>query len=323
MPISKSQLPSRAGCLLLACLILVAGCSSSPYPAGWSPPLPDAGPGCAGVTGTFENLGVSSKDDRVAMAMLFFPLKPSEKLLLMYERFAVTKVAITFSDESTLSIRGLVEDELLFERQLTGEAFECRDQHLVLRTSNWGIDSTLFVPVVHRTSAEHLLSRAEDGSLIIENHQNSGGLAVVVPVAARLQQWFRFQPSPATRSPAESARLPRGVRESPPPMQALRPPDGTPDWSGYERAKRCLASARQNIDGPLPADPALLDGRSSQAFLLQGLDGGMSPEGEVSGNDWYPVTHDLRVEKQHREAPELADRYVLCLLAQGYRFSED
>jgi hypothetical protein len=284
--------------------------------------LPDAGPGCTSVPGTFENFGVSTNGDRVVMTMMFFPLRPTEQLLLNYERLAVTKLSITITDESSLVIQGWVEDELLFEGRLTSDEFECREQALVLRTSNWGIDTTLFVPIVHRTSAEYLLSRAEDGALIIETHEISSGVLAVVPIALKAQQWLRFEPSPASRAPADRAKLPRGVRQSSTPIQVLRPPDGTPNWSGYERAILCLAKVRKDKGAPLPTDSSLLGGRSTQAFLLQGIDGGLAPQGVVRGNDWFPATHDLRVEKQHREAPELADRYVLCLLEKGYRWED-
>jgi hypothetical protein len=271
----------------------------------------------------YENFGVWDNGDRVDLASLFFPLTINEPLELNYERLAVTRLSITVPDHTRLAIKAWVEDELLFERQLTGEQFECRQQYLVLHASNWGLNSIFILPIVYRTSVEHLLSRAQDGALIIENHELSGGAVAVVPIGLKAQYWYRFESSPATRSPADIAKLPRGVRQHPLRVQVLRPPADAPDWSGYDQAKKCLTRASQTRDDPMFSDRSSLGGRSTQAFLLQTREDVLVPHGIVQGNNWHPATHDLRIEKQHREAPELADRYVLCLLRKGYRWDDE
>ena len=305
-------------------LLLAAGCVSTPYPSDRVPPLPDAGTNCVSLTGSFENFGIRDDGDRVVMAELLFPVKASEPLMLNYERLAVTRLSIAFPDESSLDIQGWVEDELLYEQRLTREEFECRERHLVLRDSKWGIDGIApFLPILYRSSVERLLSRAEDGSLIIENHEFSGGALTVVPIALKARYWFKFDSSPATRTPAEIEKLPGGTRLQFPRLQVLRPPDGAPDWSGYRQATDCLARVGQSGDKPMLADSSLLGGRRTQAFLLQGSDGQLLPSGIVREHDWLPATHDLRIEKQHREALEIADRYVECLLGRGYRWDTD
>lgn len=321
-PVPRKAVVATSCAAWLTCLLLLAGCATSPYPADWAPPLHGTGTDCAGVPGRFENIGRWDNGDPIAMAHLLFPVQLSEPGMLNYERFAVTSVSIAFRDETTLDIEAWVRDELLFERQLAGEEFECLQGQLALHTSSWGLNSVMFLPVVYRTSVEHLLSRAEDGALIVENHELSGGAVAVVPIGAKARYWFRFEPSPAARAPADVARLPRGVRAQSTPAQVLRPPDDAPDWSGHGRAKECLKQASDDSETPVLADASLLKGRSTQAFVLQNIDGVLVPNGIVRGRDWLPATHELRVEKQHREPPELTDRYVLCLLAKGYRWDD-
>ena len=43
------------------------------------------------------------------------------------------------------------------------------------------------------------------------------------------------------------------------------------------------------------------------------------PSGKVDGNNWWPSTHELRIEKLNWQLPAIADNYVLCLLDKGYR----
>lgn len=301
--------------------LFLAGCVTNPYPADWAPILADGRTDCASLAGFYENFGTWDDGDPVAMATIFFPLRAAEPLLLNYERLAVTRLSITLAQDSAVDVRAWVGDDLLLERRLDPAEVECRGQQLALHDSSWQVAGVApFLPVLGRSSVERLMGRTSDGSLVIENHEFSAGAVVVVPMAVKARYWFRFAPSVASPATVGAPELPRGVRREPPPVQVLVPPTGSPDWSGYGQATECLARAAEGWTGTDDRHLALLEGRSTQSFILQNLQGSLAPHGIVRGNDWLPASHDLRVEKQHRESPQLADRYVLCLLGKGYRW---
>jgi len=310
--------------LLLPVVLVLTGCTANPYPADWSPLLQQAAADCVSLDGSFENFGVWDDGDQVVLADLFFPLKISEPRLYHYERLAVTRLTLAVGVQSALAIQAWVGDDLLFERQIARDEFDCVDGQLVLHNSDWQFGGVPpFLPVLARSSVERRLFRSADGALIMENHEFSAGALAVVPIAFKASYWFRFERSPEILPDSAVVMLPGGVRQQPVSIQVLLPPVDAPDWSGYDQAVACLATARSAGRQSAPVASDLLQGRSTQAFLLQAGDGTLVPHGIVNGNDWHPATHDLRIEKQHRENPATSDRYVICLLNRGYRWDDE
>ena len=308
-----------------ACLICAAGCATAPYPDEWSRPLADAASRCPDLTGSYENFGVWDDGDRIVLASLFFPLGLNEPLLKNYELLAISQVTLEHQTNNDLAVRAWVGDEQLMERQLPASQLPCREGRIVFQDTSWGLGGVApFLPVVIHSSVDHLLSLASDGSLVMENHEFTKGAVIVIPVATKAQYWYRFlRVSPNSPGQGNDVNRPRGVREGTISDYRLLPPEDAPAWSGYSQAGACLDKASRSKDTPDAQALASLGGRSTQGFILQdGRGSALLQHGSVIGNDWIPVTHRLRVEKQHWSSPSVADRYVICMLQIGYRWEQ-
>lgn len=306
-----------------ACLICAAGCATSPYPDDWPRPIAATASQCPDLTGSYENFGHWDDGDRIILATLFFPLAHNEPLVKGYELLAVSHVTLEHQGNNDLVVRAWVGAEQLMERQLPASQLPCREGRIVFHDGSWGLDGVApFLPVVYHSSVDRLLSLASDGSLVIENQEFTKGAIIVIPVAAKAQYWYRFlRVSPDSPGQLNDVNRPRGVHTGTSPDYRLLPPEGAPAWSGYSQAGTCLDQASKSEDTPDAQVLASLGGRSTQAFIVQdGRGGALLQNGNVIGNDWIPATHGLRVEKQHWEPPSIADRYVICLLQNGYRW---
>ncbi len=309
-------------CSLIAAALL-SGCITSSYPEDWSGIRPASTSQCPDLTGSYENFGLWSDGDRIDLASLFFPLRSNEPMINNNERKAVTHVSFGYADDNSLAIKAWVSDQILMERQLTASQLSCNAGQNVYHESSWGLDGVAPVlPVLYNSSIDRLLLLASDGSLLIENHESTKGIAIVIPFLVKGKYWFKFSRiSPLSSDLLNEDNRPRGVRTGVMPAYRLLPPEGASKWLGYNDAGACLEQSAQSQSSPDPKALALLGGRSTQAFILQnGKDGALLQNGSMIGNTWMPSTHGLRVEKQHWKPPSVADRYVLCLLAKGYRW---
>jgi hypothetical protein len=244
-------------------------------------------------------------------------------LINNYERKAVTHITFDYRGDNDLVVKAWVNNQLLMERLLTASQISCHEGRNVYHDTSRGLDGVPpFLPVFHHTDTDRLLSLASDGSLVMENHEVSIGVAIVIPFLVKAKYWFRFpRASHGSSGQKNDGNRPQGVRTGTAPAYRLLPPEGSSRWSGYEDAGACLDQAAESSETPDPHALALLGGRSTQAFILQdGKDGVLSQNGSMIGDNWIPTTHELRVEKQHWRSPSVTDRYVLCLIAKGYRW---
>jgi len=303
----------------------MAGCVTSPYPDDWPRKVVTTATQCPDLAGSYENFGHWNEGDRVVLAKLFFPLSPFEPLKNTYDLLAVSHMTLEYQDDNDLVVKAWVGDKLLMERLLAASQLRCREGSIVYRDNSWGVSGIKpFFPVFYHSSIDRLLSLASDGSLVIENHDFSKGVLIVIPLAAKVQYWYRF-PRTSSDSPGllNDINRPRMAQTGTTPVYRLLPPEDAPEWSGYGEADACLDLASESEETPDPQAVALLGGRSTQAFILQGgWDGALLQNGSVIGNNWIPTTHGLRVEKQHWKSPSVADRYVICLLKKGYRWED-
>jgi len=303
----------------------MAGCVTHPYPDDWPRTVVTTATQCPDLAGSYENFGHWDNGDSVVLARLFFPLSPYEPLKNNYELLAVSHMTLEYQDDNDLVVKAWVGDKLLMERLLAASQLPCREGGIVYLGNSWGLSGIApFFPVLYHNSIDRLLSLASDGSLVIENHEFSKGVAIVIPLAVKAKYWFRF-PRTSSDSPGllNDINRPRMAHTGTTPVYRLLPPEDAPEWSGYKEAGACLDLASESEETPDPQAVALLGGRSTQAFILQdGWDGALLQNGSVIGNNWIPTTHGLRVEKQHWKSPSVADRYVICLLKKGYRWED-
>ena len=302
---------------------LLAGCITSSYPKNWPNTVPAAASECTDLTGSYENFGFWGDGERIVLASLFFPLSSNEPLINNYERKAVTHITFAYRGDNDLVVKAWVNNQLLMERLLTASELSCREGRNVYHETAWALDGVPpFLPVFHHTDTDRLLSLASDGSLVMENHDVSKGVAIVIPFLVKANYWFRFpRTSHDSSGQINDGNRPQGVRTGTTPAYRLLPPEGSSKWSGYKDASDCLEQAAKSEETPDPQALALLGGRSTQAFILQdGKDGALSQHGSIIGNNWIPTTHELRVEKQHWQSQSVTDRYVICLIAKGYRW---
>lgn len=305
--------------------VYLSGCATSPYPENWPANVSATPLQCPDLTGSYENFGNWSDGDRFVLARLFFPLGPSDPLMNNYELLAVSHVTIDRRGDDSHAIKAWVGNELLMERVLAVSELKCLDGRYIYHDTSLGIDGVApFLPVFHHSSIDRLFSVATDGSLIIENHEFTMGVGIVIPLAVNAKYWYKFpRTSPVSPGFDNNDNIPRGVRTGTAPVIRLLPPEGAPKWSGYKDAGACLDLAAESEEKPDPQAMMMLEGRTTQAFIVQdGMNGKLLQHGSVVGSNWIPTTHRLRIEKQYWESPSITDRYVVCLLNKGYQWDK-
>jgi len=308
--------------LVLIPLTIVSGCVNSPYPAGWPDPAPVAENTCYPLLGSFMNTGESSEALEAVLAPIFFPVGIHEQLLVNYELNAVSTLTFEVLENGTQTVRAWVGGELYRERQLDADQLVCEAGRLVYRDVSWHMQGIApFLPVVYRTSIDHSLIPAMDGSLLMENRELSAGTALVVPVGLKARYWFRFRPAGSVVPDEDLSSLPGGLREPTGPARHLEPPTDARPWTGYNDAQQCIEHAVGTRGEPDPRAAQLLAGRDTQDFFVQsGRDNALVPMGSVVGNNFWPGTHQMRIRKLHWQVPAIADNYVICLLDKGYQW---
>jgi hypothetical protein len=326
----------------------IAGCiSTTPYPDDWSRTVSDQNLQCPYLTGSFENYGLLANGpdarDKIILASVFLPFhRLTEPMSKYYELLAVSHMTFDDQGDDGIVVKAWVGDELLRERQLSASQLTCREGHLVYHDTSWDgtgdilddISAVMFF--FGRTSSDHLISPALDGSLVIENKELSMGavgaifltvpVPLAVPVAGKSQFWYIFpRTSPDSPSLQPGSNSPQVVRTGTAPAYSLLPPEGSPRSSGYDDAEKCLKQVSGTNEPLDPQALAMLGGRSTQAFIIQaGKGGGLIPQ--VRWQDrrigYVPATHMLRIEKLYWQPPSLTDHYVICLLSKGYHWED-
>ncbi len=310
---------------IIFCLLCITGCISTPRPEAWPEEKTTTAPQCPDLTGTYLNDGLDSDGDPILLARIFFS-GMHDSSTEYWEMYAVSHLTFENQGEDALVVKTWVGSELWMERKIIATQLPCRKGRLVYRSSSWDIGGVYpGLPVIVHGSVDHLMTVAADGSLVMENKEFDKGIFALIPIAISAQYWFRFPPLSSTDS---SGRLgnganPGGVRSDAPPVYRLLPPEGATERFGSHVADACVDLAKMAAE-PLDAQTmTLLEGHSTQAFLVQnGRDGALHPYGHWEGNNWIPTTHDSRIEKLNWQLPLVADHYVFCLLRKGYRWEE-
>lgn len=326
LPYSRAtNVGSTRSFLWVSCWLLVAtGCSTGPYPDDWAPLPGVVEPRCADLKGSYENYGVQDDGARITLASVLFRDKGTSESLRFYEQLAVSHLSFDHLEDGGFVVSAWVGEELLMKRSLSPAQLPCEEGNLTYRDEEWYLGGVApFLPVAGRSSIARSLSRASDGSMVVENREISVGAAVVVPLAVKRRYWYRFLQTAADPSHRyDNEDRPRGVRATAKPAYRLLPPEDAEKWSGYGIASGCLSRVTKSGKPAEGKALSALGGRSTQSFLLGNRDGSIWVSGTVVGSNWIPVTHDLRIEKQHWHPPWVSDHYVLCLLEKGYVWEE-
>jgi hypothetical protein len=318
---------------VIPCLLSIVGCiTTTPYPNDWSQRATNTTVLCPDLTGSYENSGLraeGSADKDVAMlTTILFP-DPEQglgwQLLNSAEELAISHVTIEDRGDNGLLVKAWVGDELFMESLLTAQQLSCVEGRRIYHDTYWGLDGLWpGLPLVTRNSADSTISLAVNGSLVIQKQVSGAGVFIVIPIAGKSQNWYRFnQTSPGATGLHNDSKSPKGVRSGTAPAYRLLLPEGKPKSRGYSDETKCLNLERGKDVTPDPQALAMLGGRSTQTFIIQyGRDGPLYPEGTYDGEKWIPATHGLRIEKLHWQPPSVADRYVICLLRKGYRWED-
>jgi hypothetical protein len=156
------------------------------------------------------------------------------------------------------------------------------------------------------------------------------GVTNVIPLVGNYQDWIIFaRTSPDTANSQTYSNRPQVLHGHAAPAYRLLPKVRATRTSERD-AENCLKLATEADEPPDPKALAMLGGRSTQAFITQfDRDGPIFPEGtnvRLSGKwvpaSWVPATHQRGFEKHHWQSPSVADRYVLCLLQNGYEWED-
>lgn len=321
----------QAGKILFsfASLLLILGCVTKVnYPSEWAHlQAQSTSKACSPILGQYSQHGIAvvtkgpfwNFSDETQPSFL-------TKLLAinLYPGDAITHASFNLSGVSpNLSL--WIGNESFLSRNFESDELRCESGNwrLDLDWSAWGSSGILLDMGGVFTSL--LMHNAEDGSLVISKNQKMIGTAILLPVYIREQDWHRFPPATEAQMHPEP-NAPHGVLPPGSSFVRLLPPSTQKNrGENHKEQDRCLKTAisqfEQHGSKLSSEEETQLQGRSTQAFLQQSWKGSEA----YTLTEWLdrkqghtPSTRRAQLDKPHWLHPNIADRYVLCLLDAGY-----
>lgn len=306
--------------LALLALAMAVGCMQiTPYPYGDFPSrVAVSEKECPDLDGTFDPYGRSVSETHAGA----LDRAIAEDLLTSFgdwsqEVLFASVVRLERHADGSLGAFFQANAEPLTEKHWPARRVRCGDGSLWL-TTYW-----IFGVFNQRNSIG--LSRGSDGSLIVEHWYQGGGVILFppVPVIYSVREWENYSPTGADAKPsADLEGVAGGVRERALPEQMLVPPQ---DERILPQMQECLGVAALNSVVPLEAGAAdRLEGIRTQEFLTQYRPGeDVSPVNRelfrwIGKNRHVASTGRGLLAKPNWLPRVVADRYVLCLLDQGF-----
>jgi hypothetical protein len=106
---------------------------------------------------------------------------------------SVTHVTLEHHGDDELVVNAWVGDKLMNDRMLTASEISCREGRSVYHNTGWGVGGLApFFPMIGHASNDSMFSRASDGTLVVEDQGVITGVALVFPMAFKVQDWSRF-----------------------------------------------------------------------------------------------------------------------------------
>ena len=298
------------------------------YPEEWEAALPrDSEAECTPIVGEFEQQGLAA-----VYKGPFWNTSTEQKAsylssligiyIVPYD--AITHLSINLSEQDP-SVTLWVSEEKFLTHGFQLEDLSCDSGFWRIELDLQASGSSGIFLDLGVIFSSLLLSEADDGSIIISRNEKMIGTALLLPLYFQGKDWHRFTPFKSGDYSTE-AHAPYGVLSDEKAFARLLPPPTQKSRKQNSASKsRCLDTALEQFEqlgGDLTSDEqARIAGRSTQAFLVQWNKKSKAyPRSEYINRTigHTPSTQSSQFRKPHWLDPSVADRYVLCLLDDGY-----
>ena len=302
------------------------------YPETWNPlPTSDSASDCSPIIGQFEQSGTaavykgpfwntSTVENPATLSSL------TDIIIMPYD--AVTHVSLNLSSEKP-SMAFWMSEELLRIHNFQPGELDCESGFWKIEKKLQALPSSGIFLDLGAIFSSLYLKQISDGTLIISRKEDVVGTAMLLPLYFRNKSWYRFPPyQQSAQEPDPNA--PYGAISGESKFVRLLPPATQKNRDeNVDAQKSCLKSAQNQFlehgDNLTTDAQKRLAGKSTQAFLYQKQKNGdpfFTAEYVNRAIGWTPSTRYAQLRKPHWLNPNVADRYVLCLLDAGYAWKE-